>query len=308
MTGNKEDRLLMNYLRAHWFGRQALAWSFWINFALLFSAINLIEPIIRPSTPDRSWLSLAVAIIYLIIGHLIIYPWQVIGLLRACNRYLKGSSDTAIVTAAQGAVAVSAIACLVTMSTTLQSIFAPPQKTSVEKAIIDVAARIPDYEIHVLSDQSLIRINGLFDIGLTRDLKALLDRETTIEGIVLDSDGGRIYEARGVAKLIDEHALSTYVFDICQSACTTAFIAGTTRHLGEQGRLGFHQYRILAIHPFIDPHAEQEKDRAFYRSRGVKPDLLKKIFAAPHDSMWYPEMSELRNGNVIHRIIPHKTL
>lgn len=300
--------MLMNYLRAHWFGRQALAWSFWINFALLFATINLIEPLVRPSPPDRSWLSLVVAMIYLIIGHLIIYPWQVIGLLRACNQYLKQSSDAVFVTAAQGAVVISFIACLVTMSTTLQSILARPQLTAVEKAIIDVDARMPGYEIHVLENNSLIRINGLFDVGLTRDLKALLHREATIEGIVLDSDGGRIYEARGVAKLIDDHALSTYVFDICQSACTTAFIAGRTRHLGEHGRLGFHQYRLLAIYPFADIRAEQEKDRKFYHSQGVTADLLKKVHETPHDSMWYPDIIELLSANVVHRVISHKAL
>lgn len=298
----------MGYLRKHWFGRQELAWSFWINFALLCAAINLVEPFIRPLAPDRSWLSLGLASAYLIIGHLIIYPWQVIGLIRACNRFLKQSGDTVVVTAAQGAIVVSMIAGLVTMSTTLQSMFATPQKTALELAINDVDARVPGYEIALIANRALIRIDGEFDIGLTRDLEALLSQEPAISGIVLNSDGGRIFEARGVAKLIGEHELATYVYRICQSACTTAFIAGNRRHLGEQGRLGFHQYRLKAIHPFIDITAEQEKDQAFYLAQGIAPNLLAEIYKTPHDSMWYPDPSELLSANVVHQVIPHDTM
>lgn len=296
----------MAYLREHWFGRQALAWSFWVNFALLCAVINLIEPSVRPSSADRSWLALAVALLYLIVGHLIIYPWQVIGLVRACNRYLVQSHGTVIVTAAHGAILVSVIAGLVTMSTTLHSIFATPQPSTVERAITDVEARSKSYALHLLEDRPLLRIDGQFDTGLTRDLKAFLQREHAIQGVILDSDGGRIFEARGVARLIGEHALSTYVYDMCQSACTTAFIAGKARHLGEQGRLGFHQYRQEAKNPFLDTAAEQEKDLAFYRAQGVAESMLATIFTTPHDSMWYPERSELLNARAVHRIVPHQ--
>ncbi len=307
-TKSEDTRLSIGYLRSHWAGRQPLAWSFWVNFALLCTAINLIEPFIRPSAPDRSWLSFAAAVAYLIIGHMLIYPWQVIGLLRACNQHLKGSSDSVIITAAQGAIVVSLIAGLMTMTSTLQSLLATPQKTVLERANFDVEARIPGYKTELIEGQGLIRIDGEFDIGLTRDLETLLAREPEVRGIVLNSDGGRIYEARGVARLIGEHRLATYVYHTCQSACTTAFIAGSMRYLGEQGRLGFHQYRLKAIHPLINIVDEQEKDRAFYQSQGIAPDLLARIFATPHDRMWYPDPGELISANVVHQLIQHRAM
>jgi hypothetical protein len=297
------------YLRTHWAGRQALAWSFWINFVLLFAAIILIEPAIRPDAADRTWWSIAAAIAYLIVGHLLIYPWQVVGVLRACSRRLQGGGDSVMVTAAQGAIVVSVVAALLTMSTTLHSILATPPRPAPERALAELESRVPDYQIELLAGRSLISIDGGFDVGLTRDLETLLQREPAVQGVVLNSDGGRIYEARGVARLIRKHHLRTYVYRMCQSACTTAFIAGQERYLGEQGRLGFHQYRLLqARHPFIDPKAEEEKDRAFYQAQGIAPALLARVFATPHSSMWYPDPAELLQANVIHRLVHHKVM
>lgn len=298
----------MDYLRTHWVGRQAFSWSFWVNFVLLCALINLAEPFILPSVSDRSWNSIVPAIAYLIVGHLLIYPWQVVGLMRACNRHLKQTGDPFIVTVAQLAIGVSLIMGSMTMWTSLQSIFGTPPKTKLELARLAVEARIPGYEIELVAEGFMVRVEGEIANGLTRDLGELLASEPEVRGIVLKSDGGRIFEARGVARLIGERGLATYVYDTCQSACTTAFIAGSKRHLGELGRLGFHQYRLQTIQPFVNVAKEQEKDLAFFRSQGVAPDLLARVFETPHDSMWYPTRDELLAADVIHQIVPHEAM
>jgi len=299
---------LLDYVRAHWVGRQALAWSFWVNFALLCVVVNLVEPFIRPEASTPSWPAIIIAIAYLIVGHLIIYPWQIVGLVRACNLHLKQSSDSAIVTGAQLAIGASVIAGLVTMATTVQSIVQATSDGEPDLVKLDTDAAAQAYKLELIADHSVIRIDGEFALGLTRDLEALLLQGSNIRGIVLNSDGGRIFEARGVARLIVERQLATYVYRMCQSACTTAFIAGSTRHLGEQGRLGFHQYRLKAIYPFIDATKEQEKDRAFYRSQGITSDILTRIFKTPHDSMWYPTQEELLSAQVVDEIVPHEAM
>ena len=244
------------------------------------------------------------AIVYLIFGHLVIYPWQVIGLVRACNQHLKQSSDSAIVTGAQLSIAASVIVGLVTVTNTIQSILGATSETT--PAMVE--APNPAYKIEFLAEHSLIRLDGEFANGLTRNLKQLIIERPGIRGIILNSDGGRIFEARGVAKVIGERRLATYVYDICQSACTTAFIAGSPRRLGEQGRLGFHRYRLKSVYPFIDVAEEQEKDRAFYRAQGIAPDLLARIFETPHDTMWYPTQEELLSAKVIDEVVPHEAM
>ena len=295
---------MLDYVREHWVGRQTLAWSFWINFALLCVVINVAETLIRPNASGASWVSVIPTIVYLIVGHLVIYPWQVIGLVRACNRHLKQSSDSAIVTGAQLAIAASVIVGVTTVTTTVQSILG-----ATSTAIKDgTNTAEPAYEIEFLAEHSLIRLDGEFANGLTRDLRQLIVKKTGIRGMILNSDGGRIFEARGVAKVIGERRLATYVYGVCQSACTTAFIAGSPRRLGEQGRLGFHRYRLKSVYPLIDVDEEQEKDRAFYRAQGVAPDLLARIFKTPHDTMWYPTKKELLGAGVIDEVVPHQAM
>ncbi|MGI9493575.1 MAG: hypothetical protein ACR2QF_14355, partial [Geminicoccaceae bacterium] len=232
----------------------------------------------------------------------------VVGLVRACNRHLKQSSDSAIVTGAQLAIAASVIVGLVTVTTTIQSILGATSKTGPLSVEDGTSTANPAYRIELLAEHSLVRLDGEFANGLTHELKQLIIKRPGIRGIILNSDGGRIFEARGVAKVILERQLATYVYDMCQSACTTAFIAGSPRRLGEQGRLGFHRYRLRSVYPFIDVAEEQEKDRAFYRAQGIEPDLLARIFETPPDTMWYPTREELLSAKVIDELIPHKAM
>lgn len=293
----------MGYLRAHWLGQQTLVWSFWINFAFPFLLINALAQIICPPYVERTSIFALLAGIYLILGCLAVYPWQLVGLIRACDRYLDDNRNTAWTTAIQwvtviqGAIVASLLVIVVTVFSLVQNgidLYAPSHPSAADGG--------PGYSIELIAEGSLIRFEGNFETGLSSDLKKLLAEKHDVRGIVLNSDGGRVFEARGVAKLIREHQLETYVYGMCRSACTTAFIAGKRRYLGEGGSLGFHRYRLRSVLPVIDVTAEQEKDRVFYQAQGVAPTLLSRIFAAPYESMWYPEIKELLDAKVVHQI------
>lgn len=293
----------MGYLRAHWLGQQTLVWSFWINLAVPFLVINALAQFIRPPYVERTSTFALLAGTYLILGCLAVYPWQLVGVMRACDRYLVDNRGTAWttaiqrVTAIQGAITASLAVIVVTVFSLVQigiNWYGPSHPS--------VSDEGPGYTIEFIAEGNLIRFEGNFETGLSSDLKKLLAEKHDVRGIVLNSDGGRVFEARGVAKLIREHQLETYVYGMCRSACTTAFIAGMRRYLGEDGRLGFHSYRLRTVLPAIDVAAEQEKDRALYQAQGVAPTLLSRIFDAPHESMWYPEVKELLRAKVVHQI------
>jgi hypothetical protein len=129
----------------------------------------------------------------------------------------------------------------------------------------------------------------------------LIARNPEVVGIILDSEGGQIYEGRGLARIITKHRLRTFSLDECLSSCTTAFIAGTTRTLGTNARLGFHQYKTYSIIPSIDVDNEQAKDMAIFVKQGVSPRFLEKIFAQPPESMWWPDIDELLDAGVVHQ-------
>ena len=128
-------------------------------------------------------------------------------------------------------------------------------------------------------------------------------RRPRIEAIVLNSDGGRVFEARGVGRQIMENGLDTHVSDHCRSACTIAFIAGETRRLGPEGQLGFHSYRLDAALAFSDPLEEQGKDKAFFIEQGIDPDFIDRAFSTTHDAMWHPTRDHLLSAGVVHEVI-----
>ncbi len=164
--------------------------------------------------------------------------------------------------------------------------------------------RAAKYSLTVSSDGARVLLTGSFELGLTKKLKALLQEHPNVKGIVLSSPGGNIYEGRGVAKLMMQHRLDSYVFESCYSACTTAFITGTTRTLGPNGRLGFHSYRVEADYqvPFADTVREQTYDRKLYESQKIKDEFLNKVFESPPSELWFPSTKELLEAGVVHRI------
>ena len=117
----------------------------------------------------------------------------------------------------------------------------------------------------------------------------------------MSSEGGNIYEARGLARLFRDGNLSTKVLDECSSACTTAFVGGVERRLKTGARLGFHQYRIEADYDVLgaDPRGEEAKDKTLFLAAGIKQSFVSRMHSAAAGSMWYPDAKELLDAGVI---------
>ncbi len=154
------------------------------------------------------------------------------------------------------------------------------------------------------ASQPVVHLRGPLDNGITRELKAFLDRQAEVEAIVLDSDGGSIFEGRGLARLIAERGLDTYSLSGCESACATAFIGGSRRWLAPGARLGFHQYQLQArnVLPNIDSESELRKDFRQFEKRGIDTGKLQSALGTPPDRMWYPEHGLLLDAGVIHGV------
>lgn len=290
-----------NYIRNHWSGSQTLFWSFWINLILLRVVILYLEQFTRPPFIVEPPVAIAAMFGFFVVCHLIIFVWQIVGVLRACDRHLTALKSIVWVWATQIGIATSIIFTLITVLSGFQSLFVYRQ------GMLDAAARerilATSYTLTLTDDGQLFHLKGDFEFGITGQVEALLWRHRDVQGVVLSSDGGQVYEGRGVANLIVRHGLDTYVFETCKSACTTAFIGGATRTLGPNGKLGFHQYRLDAefVNPLVDAGAEQEKDRRFYAIRDIDPGFLRRVFDRPHNEIWFPDRDELLAAGVVHR-------
>lgn len=151
------------------------------------------------------------------------------------------------------------------------------------------------YELRLDPAGGLVRLRGLIDFGVTRDLETLLTAAPQVRVIRLESAGGRVAEARGLAKLVRRKALDTSASVECSSACTLVLLSGRTRYLEPGARLGFHQYGLHSplVRVFIDPAAEQARDEALFAHHDVDPAFLAQVAQIPHREMWFPWPDEL---------------
>lgn len=293
----------MNYIRDHWYGRQSLAWSFWVNLALLRAAIFSLERFTQPPFIQDTRLIAVVTVLFFIFFHVIVFAWQIVGVLRAGDVFLQRAGSTIWVPAAHVGVIASVILTSVSAFAAIQTLFVTKPNQNIAETW--ERERAGQYALALSADGRLVHLSGNFELGITRSLTKLLAQHPAVQGVVLSSDGGYVVEGRGVAKLIKARGLDTYVYDVCKSACTTAFIGGRERSMGDNGRLGFHQYWLEDGYPdsLLDPRQEQEKDREFFQQQGIKPAFLKRVFDKPHNDIWFPSLPELLQSGVVQRIL-----
>jgi len=288
---------VFNYLKLHWRGNLSLAQSFWVNLVLLFLLFGILERFLFPPYIEDELAVTGGVIAYIIVVKLIVYPWQVVGVLRSCDLRFKSDTGRLWATAAQVALVVSLAATLIATIEIYQSLQGFKRNLMLKEAIPPE----PLYSLDLIKQNKLIHLRGPFEIGITNSVEDLIDQHPEITGIILDSEGGQIYEGRGLARLIRENRLQTFSLEKCLSACTTAFIAGTTRSLGTNARLGFHQYKTYSLIPSINIDNEQAKDMAIFVKQGVSPEFLEKVFIRPPEEMWWPDIDELLSAGVVHQ-------
>lgn len=229
-------------------------------------------------------------------AHILLYVWQIVGLLRACDQYQKDYGSASLFWAVCFGIVVSFVFTASTQFSLVQVAFKKPAGIAQSKPAA------PAYQLR--HEDTFIVIEGEFTHGLTRELESRYLAAKNVTGVILESHGGNTFVGRGVAHIIRKHGLDTHVVRDCFSACVTAYIAGRTRTLDPAGRLGFHQYRIASAReiPFADIKREQEIDRAAFAAQGIDNAFLEGIFDAPRTEIWIPSAKELLAAGAIHRI------
>lgn len=289
---------VQRYIVSHWRGQQGLAWSFLVNLVGVRAAIFVLQEIAKPAQYQdyHDWApAVLIAAFFL---HGIVFVWQAVGVIRAGEAHIVDHGGIALHWGGQLGLL---IAFWFTASYSLQAwqmtIEAPDYKNF---AATMQAERAAKYMIAAQPD-GVLSIRGTLELGITRRLAALLAQDGEIYEIALSSEGGNIYEARGLSRLFRENGLTTTVTDECSSACTTAFIGGRKRQLRPGAKLGFHQYRIMASYHVLgaDPRAEEKKDQQLFLEAGVSRDFVSRMHSAAPGSMWYPEAGELLDAGVI---------
>ena len=218
----------MSFLKAHWLGKLPLGITLWINLVALLIVISYAELFLLSKLAADPTQLVTLTLASLFLTRLIIFPWQLIGLLRAIEFDYIERKNLLKMRALQGfsllTILFTLVYCLEVIQGTLHYI---EQVEFYSRPGEKVA-----YQLNVSEDQQHLIIRGDLDIGITTAVRSTIEAHPQIRSVVLQSRGGHIYEGRGLAKLFTEHEFDTYVYEECSSACTTAFIGGKQRYIG----------------------------------------------------------------------------
>lgn len=291
--------IVRRYIANHWHGRQSLARSFWVN--LVAVQIVLFIGLSRLDAPQGvGYLRHGVtAAILGSAGIAAVFIWQAVGTIRAGEAHIRAMGSMPAVWGTQLGLIIAFWLSLTEIHG-VALIAQTPAPTEIH-ASLQARARAERYSFTTSDDGHDIRFAGSIEHGSTAALLAYIETAPAARRILLESPGGNIYEARGLARLVRDRGLGTRVIGTCSSACTTVFLAGATRDLGPAARLGFHSYRIDAGYPvpFADPQTEQARDAAVFADAGVKRWFLDRIAAQPASGLWYPSFAELERAGVV---------
>lgn len=296
----------MAFIAKYWRGELPLGVSFWLVFLFPAVAYHHIEPLLQSPFSDSPPLYIGITLTWVALCRLVVFPWQVVGLLRSSDRYYLAHGRPWIKYCVQAAIVLGLVFTTAHIIGALQSLVIFKEKMEFN-AIRDHK----NYSALVLDDGRSIHLQGPLDFGITETVAKILQDRPGINAIILDSDGGQIYEGRGLAMLIDRYGLDTYTFEGCISACTTAFISGDKRYLGTNAKLGFHQYRmdagkVLQYYKYYDMDTEQAKDLKLYKKKKINEEFLDKVFETPHDRMWFPDARTLIDAGVVTGIVSER--
>ena len=289
---------MIKYILKHWRGELSLAISFWVNYFLIQNATSFLLNWFAQSSPIDHPVISARVIILIVIIYLFIYIWQIVGLWRACNRHVAVYCKAFWARTVQTIVVLGLIASLGNIAL-YGGIYKEVYQFGFQKDTT------PAYSLTLRKDDSLIHLEGGLKFGVSKDVAALLKDHPDVKGIILDCDGGWIYEGRKLSKLILVYGLDTYTLEGCYSAGTIAFISGTNRFLGTGANLGFHQYSMdyENLRELADMEKEQEEDLRIFKRKGIKKEFLEKLYGASAEDFWYPSIDELLSAGVIHGVV-----
>jgi len=210
----------LNLIKRHWKGELGLTFTLTmliVGAGVAIVAVNWFVSALAAAHPN---LAVPLTLIWLSVLSLLIVPWLLIGLLRTAETDREKTGYNTRLYATQALLLVCLIATANHVIVSLQLLVA--QQTELADT------RTNSTDTYTLTQHNAtLHITGLLDFGITQEVETLLNRSNAVRRVTLDSEGGQLYEGRGLARLIETNHLDTCVVNRCNSACIIAFLAGS---------------------------------------------------------------------------------
>lgn len=290
-----------NFLARHWRGEYPLWVSYWVvGFASNLAALLAITLLSQLMVTQVAYIPLALWTFFVTLwsGLVCLAVWQAVGIWRSATR--RRIERHAAGKRAFWPVMAKIAVCLGGLQlggVLLKAGF--PQIAEATRMAFLGDPSIPSYAIRALNNGTEAEISGGIKYGLARDFEQLLDSNSGIRVVHLDSLGGRIGEGKKLNALIRARNLDTYVETKCMSACTLAFAAGKQRVLRRGAVLGFHRGAFPGSQP---EETTSGVEREIYAAAGFSKAFIDRALATKNSDMWKPGEAELLSYRVVTKV------
>lgn len=284
-----------NYLLRHWRGELTLPVSYWLNGSLILTGATLFSSAILAAMGNASLQSIAIASILQHVFALSLWVWSSVGIWRSAGKHATRGGSRGWAIAARIVVVLGTIA---TVSRLFGSVVPQLHELGLIASGQDPLGVI---QVSASPDGKAIILQGTLGEGSAAVAIKAMDAAPGAKILVLNSNGGRLREARFLMEAVGERHLNTYVENRCVSACTYIFLAGQDRAATPNAQIGFHQPSFAGGDPQSQKFATDAMT-AVYRKAGLPEDFVRHIARTPAESMWYPSRDEMIAANVLTRV------
>ncbi|MCG6939673.1 MAG: hypothetical protein LJE69_00275 [Thiohalocapsa sp.] len=130
-------------------------------------------------------------------------------------------------------------------------------------------------------------VNGEIDEGFADDVIEKLRREKAV-GLLINSPGGSLYEARRLGRYLRQNGLRVGVSGVCTSACVDVLAGGIERYVTRDAKLGIHQSKVPK---YLSSHEGGQLSvvaaALYLREMGVDDAVALAAASVPNDSMYW---------------------
>ena len=275
--------IIINWIKEHWNGKTEFIWLLLVNL-LLVQIVVYGFGFILSDAPNITWFS------YLF-GLVVVFIWQLVGAVRHANEALFRPEGIYVVGALFLAFVFLCAAIFGQVGDRYRLLATPIERPYVDPSLVPLP---------MSPDGSEIYMKGPITLKMYTSFKGMKNHNS-LKRVVLDSDGGNVFAARGLLRIIEERGLDTFVSGKCFSACTLVFMGGKRRSSVDDAVFGYHGYSYILNGNIlgVDVEAQQNKDRVLFEERGVPTGFMNRVFETPSDDLWRPSHKELTAANIL---------
>jgi hypothetical protein len=137
-----------------------------------------------------------------------------------------------------------------------------------------------------------VRYDGEILPGLADKLAARLRQEGAV-GLIVNSPGGNVYEARKLGRYLRASGLKVAVDKVCASACIDVLAGGVSRYITRGARIGIHQSSAPSNLGNHNTGQSYVAGSALYlREMGIDPDVALAAASVPPNKMYWISANE----------------